>query len=72
MEQVTLNARVDAKDKSEFDARCSKVGLNTSTAINMFENDTTASAIEEGRKMMSDPSSPRYSSMEAVKQALKI
>ena len=30
-----------------------------------MSNETTASAIEEGRKMMSDSSAPRYSSMDA-------
>lgn len=36
MAQATLTARVDAKDKMEFDTFCSNVGLNTSTAINIF------------------------------------
>ena len=36
MAQATLTARVDANDKIEFDAFCSNVGLNTSTAINIF------------------------------------
>lgn len=35
-------------------------------------NDTTAAAIEEGRKIMNDPSTPRYSSIEALKKALDI
>ena len=35
-------------------------------------NDTTAAAIEEGRKMMKDPSAPRYSSMDALKEALDV
>lgn len=35
-------------------------------------NDTTATAIEEGRKIMNDPSTPRYSSIEALKKALDI
>ena len=34
-------------------------------------NDTTA-AIEEGRKIMNDPSTPRYSSIEALKKALDV
>lgn len=33
---ATLTARVDEKDKTNFDAFCSNVGLNTSTAINLF------------------------------------
>ena len=32
----TITARVDEKDKASFDAFCSNVGLNTSTAINLF------------------------------------
>lgn len=35
-------------------------------------NDTTAAAIEESRKIMNDPSTPRYSSIEALKKALDI
>lgn len=42
--------------------------------FNEFEipNDTTVAAIEEGRKIMNDPSTPRYSSIEALKKALDI
>ena len=36
MAQATITARVDSQDKIEFDKFCSKVGLNTSTAINLF------------------------------------
>lgn len=36
MAQATITARVDKKDKASFDAFCSNVGLNTSTAINLF------------------------------------
>ena len=36
MAQTTITARVDASDKSQFDSFCSNVGINTSTAINMF------------------------------------
>lgn len=36
MAQATITARVDEKDKMNFDTFCSNVGLNTSTAINMF------------------------------------
>lgn len=35
-------------------------------------NDTTATAIEEGRKIMNDSSTPRYSSIEALKKAKDI
>ena len=33
-------------------------------------NEATAAAIEEGKKLMADPSAPRYASMEALKAAL--
>lgn len=36
MAQATITARVDEHDKANFDAFCSNVGLNTSTAINLF------------------------------------
>ena len=36
MEQATLSIRVNSKDKKEFDAFCNSVGINVSTAINMF------------------------------------
>ena len=36
MSVSTVTARVDTKDKIEFDKFCENVGINTSTAINMF------------------------------------
>ena len=36
MALATLTARVDEKDKARFDTFCTNVGLNTSTAINLF------------------------------------
>ena len=35
-------------------------------------NDATAAAIEEVRKIMNDPSTPRYSSIAALKEALDV
>ena len=35
-------------------------------------NDSTAAAIEEGRKLTADPKAPRYSSMEELKAALEV
>ena len=35
-------------------------------------NDTTAAAIEEGRKIMTDPAAPRYSSMAELTAALEV
>lgn len=34
-------------------------------------NETTIAAIEEGRKMASDPSSPRYSNIDKLRDALE-
>ncbi len=34
-------------------------------------NETTIAAIEEGRKMASDPSSPRYSSIDELRDAFE-
>lgn len=36
METLNLNIRVDADDKKSFEKFCSNVGMNVSTAINMF------------------------------------
>ena len=36
MENLTLNVRVDANDKKRFEQFCSGVGMNVSTAVNMF------------------------------------
>ncbi len=36
MESLNLNIHVDANDKKEFEQFCSSVGMNVSTAINMF------------------------------------
>lgn len=36
MESLTLNVRVDANDKKNFEEFCNSVGMNVSTAVNMF------------------------------------
>ena len=36
MESLNLNVRVDAHDKKEFEQFCNRVGMNVSTAVNMF------------------------------------
>lgn len=35
-------------------------------------NETTAAAIEEGRRLMADPDAPRYSSIDELKAALEV
>lgn len=36
MESLTLNTRVNADDKREFEKFCNSVGMTVSTAINLF------------------------------------
>ena len=36
MESLTMNVRVNANDKKNFEQFCNSVGLNVSTAVNMF------------------------------------
>ncbi len=36
METLNLNVRVDANDKKSFEQFCTSVGMNVSTAVNMF------------------------------------
>ncbi|MFM9414171.1 type II toxin-antitoxin system RelB/DinJ family antitoxin [Peptococcus simiae] len=90
MATTNLNIRTDRAIKDQAEEIFNELGLNMTTAINMFlrtaireqgipfelkldvPNKTTAVAIEEGRKMMSDPSAPRYSSMGALKAALEV
>ena len=85
-----LNIRTDKAIKDQAEEIFNELGLNMTTAVNIFlrtairehgipfelkldvPNETTAAAIEEGRKMMSDPSAPRYSSMDALKAALEV
>lgn len=82
MSITNLNIRIDKeiKDKAEF--IFAELGLNMTTAINMFlrttirengipfnlklniPNQTTACAIEEGRKLLQDKNIKGYSTME--------
>lgn len=89
MTTTNLNIRTDKTTKDQAEEIFNELGLNMTTAVNMFlrtairergipfelklnvPNETTAVAIEEGRKIMSDPSTPRYSSMDALKAALE-
>lgn len=89
MASTNLNIRTDKAVKDQAEAIFNELGLNMTTAVNMFlktvirqngitldlrldvPNETTAAAIEEGRKLMNDPSAPRYSNMDELKTALK-
>ena len=90
METTNLNIRTDKAIKDQAEAIFNELGLNMTTAINMFlrttirengipfdlkldtPNEITASAIEEGRRLMANSSAPRYSSMDELKAALEV
>lgn len=90
MATTNLNIRTDKEIKDQAEKIFNELGLNMTTAVNIFlrtvihehgipfklklevPNNTTVSAIEEGRKMMKNPSSPRYSSIDALKEALDV
>ena len=90
MATTNLNIRTDKDIKDQAEAIFNELGLNMTTAVNMFlrtairehgipfelkldvPNETTAATIAEGRKLMDDPSAPRYSSMDELKAALEV
>lgn len=90
MATTNLNIRTDKAIKDQAEAIFNELGLNMTTAINMFlrttirengipfdlkldtPNEITASAIEEGRRLMANCSAPRYSSMDELKAALEV
>ena len=77
MAATNLNIRTDKAIKEQAEQIFNELGLNMTTAINLFlrtairehgipfdlkleaPNDTTAAAIEEGRKILGDPGMPR-------------
>ena len=61
MATTNLNIRTDKAIKDQAEEIFNELGLNM-----------TAAAIEEGRKMMKASSTPRYSSMNALKAALDV
>lgn len=90
MATTNLNIRTDKSIKEQAEEIFAELGLNMTTAVNMFlrtairehgipfelkldvPNETTAAAIEEGRRLMADPDAPRYASMDELKAALDI
>ena len=87
---LNLNIRTDKEIKDQAEKIFNELGLNMTTAVNIFlrtavrehgipfelklevPNEITAEAIGEGRKLMADPSAPRYSSMDELKEALDV
>lgn len=90
MATANLNIRTDQTVKDQAEQLFNELGLNMTTAVNLFlravvrergipfdlkldtPNSTTAAAIEEGRRLLADPSAPRYSSMDDLKAALDV
>ena len=90
MATTNLNIRIEKSIKDQAEVIFNELGLNMTTAVNMFlrtairehgipfelkldvPNETTAATIAEGRKLMDDPSAPRYSSMDELKAALEV
>lgn len=90
MATTNLNIRTDKEVKEQAESIFNELGLNMTTAVNMFlrttirehgipfslkldtPNEATAVAIEEGRRLLADPTTPRYSSMEDLKAALEV
>lgn len=90
MATTNLNIRTDKSIKEQAEEIFAELGLNMTTAVNMFlrtairehgipfelkldvPNEITAAAIEEGRRLMTDPDAPRYASMDELKAALEV
>ena len=90
MATTNLNIRMDKDIKDQADRIFSELGLNMTTAINMFlrttirengipfalkldvPNETTAAAIEEGRRIAADSSVKGYANMDDLKAALEV
>lgn len=90
MATTNLNIRTDKAIKDQAEEIFNELGLNMTTAVNMFlrttirergipfelkldvPNEKTATAIAEGKRLLADPSAPRYSSMDALKAALDV
>ncbi len=90
MESTNLNIRTDKNVKAEAERIFDALGLNMTTAVNIFlrqairengipfevklsvPNETTASAIKEGRAMTYDDSAKGYSSMTDLRAALEV
>ena len=89
MSATNLNIRTDKDVKEQAEQIFAELGLNMTTAINLFlraaiknhgipfdlildePNENTVAAIEEGKRLLNDPSSPKYSSMEDLKAELE-
>lgn len=89
MATTNLNIRTDKEIKDKAEVIFSELGLNMTTAINMFlrttirengipfnlkleiPNNTTITAIEEGRNIAGDNSVKGYSNIDDLREALE-
>ncbi|MBQ8185888.1 MAG: type II toxin-antitoxin system RelB/DinJ family antitoxin [Clostridia bacterium] len=89
METTNLNIRTDKEVKLAAEKIFEELGLNMTTAVNIFlrqtirengipfdlklntPNETTAAAIEEGRKLAHDKNAKGYTSMADLRAALE-
>ena len=90
MATTNLNIRTDKEIKEQAEQIFSDLGLNMTTAVNMFlrsiirengipfdlklevPNEVTAAAIEEGRRIASDPDVKGYTDISELKAALEL
>ena len=90
MESANLNIRTDKDVKAQAEKLFETLGLNMTTAVNIFlrqairengipfevklnvPNETTASAIREGRNIAYDKTTAGYSNMSDLKAALEV
>ena len=90
MATTNLNIRTDKVVKEQAEQIFNELGLNMTTAINIFlrttirehgipfelkleiPNESTIAAIEEGRRIISDPATPKYSDIDSLKMALEV
>ena len=90
MESTNLNIRTDKAVKAAAEKIFEELGMNITTAVNIFlrqtirengipfelklsvPNETTAAAIEEGRRIVHDPKVKGYKSIDELKAALDV
>ena len=90
MENTNLNIRTDKAVKAAAEKIFEELGMNMTTAVNIFlrqtirengipfelklsvPNETTAAAIEEGRRIAHDPNVKGYKSIDELKAALDV
>ena len=71
MSTTNLNIRIDKSIKNQAEEIFNELGLPFELKLDI-PSKTTIEAIEKGRRMMSDPTTPKYSSIDELKAALDI